>query len=148
MGRHRSCLFCSRKYVPHPRLGERQKTCGNPDCKKKQNQLCQKLWKSQNRDACRENQKNWSQASPGYWQTYRANHPVYTERNRRQTALRKQMLGLGLQRKLDILEVSITTCDLWNLRRFAKETRSLTPLFYAYAFRHESITCSAQSVPP
>lgn len=147
MTRHRNCPFCLKDYVPHPRLGKRQKTCGRPDCKRKQNRLCQKDWKRKNRDACRENQKNWRDANPDYWQNYRKQHPSYTLRNRAQSRWRKRMSRLGLQRKLDILEVHVNSMEFWNLPRFAKYTRSLTPLLCAYASRHEQISRRTQYPP-
>jgi hypothetical protein len=30
----RPCRICRRWFTPHPRLGDRQKTCGDPHCKK------------------------------------------------------------------------------------------------------------------
>ena len=29
------CRICGKWFTPNPRLGKRQKTCGDPDCKKK-----------------------------------------------------------------------------------------------------------------
>jgi hypothetical protein len=116
-------------------------------CCKKQNRLCQKGWKRKNHDACFENQKNWRAANPDYWRTYREKNPGYTKRNRVQSRLRKKMSKVGLQRKLDILEVSVISMEFWNLPRFAKQTRSLTPLLCVYASRHELTSCHGQSPP-
>lgn len=34
--------------------------------------------------------KDWAAKNPGYWQKYRAEHAIYTERNRRQQQTRNQ----------------------------------------------------------
>ena len=144
----RKCVECHENFIPNARLGARQKTCGSPDCKRKRNHHCQKDWKRKNRDVCRENQRNWCKANPNYWQNYRKNHPCYTLRNRKQAALRKRIGGLGLQRKLDILEVPGNSMEFWSLPKFAKSTRSLIPLLCAYASQHEITPCRSQSAPP
>ncbi len=33
--RKRPCRICRKWFTPNPRLGDRQKTCGSPDCKRK-----------------------------------------------------------------------------------------------------------------
>jgi len=32
--RKRPCRICGKWFAPHPRLGDRQKTCGDPECKR------------------------------------------------------------------------------------------------------------------
>jgi hypothetical protein len=138
-------------FTPNPRLKGLQKTCGNADCKKKWNRFCQRRWKRQNRDTCRESQKDWCAAHPGYWKTYRQGHPDYVKRNRIQTVARKKKVRWrGLQRKLDILEVIDNTMEYWNMPWFAKETRSLIPMLFAYTSRHGNTPTArhGQSPPP
>lgn len=146
----RKCVECHAFFIPNPRLKGLQKTCGNADCKKKWNCFCQKRWKRKNRDACRENQRNWCAANPGYWKTYRQKHPDYVKRNRAQARVHKGVGKLSLQRKLDILQVSENSFEFWSLSRFAKETRSLTPLLFAYNLRHGNTPTArhGQSPPP
>jgi len=49
----KKCYFCGRFFVPDFRIGEQQKACGRPECKKaRKNQA----------------QKNWCQKNPGYFQ--------------------------------------------------------------------------------
>jgi hypothetical protein len=42
----RRCSFCRRWFYPHPRLKQRQKTCGQPDCRRKQKQKSSRQWRS------------------------------------------------------------------------------------------------------
>ena len=50
----RRCSFCHRWFYPHPRLKQRQKTCGQSDCRRKQKQksICEK------RCSCRQEKKS------------------------------------------------------------------------------------------
>lgn len=126
------CAFCVVLFKAHPRLKFRQKTCGSSDCKHKQNLLCQRLWKKRERENYRQDQRDWRKDHPDYWKTYRKEHPAYTKRNRIQSKIRWALSRKTLQKKLDILEVSETAMEYWNLPRFAKQTRSLTPLLSVY----------------
>ena len=51
-GRSKPCLVCRRWFVPDPRVGHRQKTCGRPACQAEQK---------------RRKQAAWSARNPGYW---------------------------------------------------------------------------------
>jgi len=46
----RRCPFCRRWFHPHPRLKQRQKTCGRPDCRHKQKQKSNQEWRTENPD--------------------------------------------------------------------------------------------------
>src|SRR5882724_11985206 len=37
-------------FIPHPRLKQRQKTCGRPDCRHKHKQKCNQEWRTENPD--------------------------------------------------------------------------------------------------
>ena len=50
--RSKPCSICRRWFTPHPRVGQRQRTCGRPECKAKQ-----KL----------RTQAEWSDRNPSYW---------------------------------------------------------------------------------
>lgn len=127
------CPWCSRSFRPHPRLANRQKCCGSADCKKQQKRFCQARWKAKNKFAYLENLKDWRAAHPGYWRNYRKLHPQYTQRNRLQTKIRKalSLAHIGLQKRIDILQLPVNQRFLWNIPRFAKSPRSLLPLLYA-----------------
>lgn len=144
----KKCAWCWQWFDPHPRLKIRQQSCGNPDCKRKQNLLCQRLWKKRERENYRKDQRDWRKDHPDYWKTYRKKHPAYTKRNRIQSKIRSALSRKTLQKKLDILEVSETAMEYWNLPRFAKQTRSLTPLIWAYTGLHELTCGQAQPQAP
>jgi hypothetical protein len=74
-GRRQSrCRYCGRFFVPDPRVGNRQKSCGREECRVKLK---------------RESQKKWVEANPGYfWGRYentkqwRRGHPDYQRKRR------------------------------------------------------------------
>lgn len=135
--REKKCLWCSILFSPNHRLKGRQRSCGGDDCKRRQNRLGQRRWKKREREDYRRDQRDWRMDHPDYWKAYRKGHPAYTERNRIQSQLRWRLSRQTLQKKLDILEVTEKTMEYWNLPRFAKETRSLTPLLSVYTSPHE-----------
>lgn len=135
-----SCTWCSESFRPHPRLADRQKCCKSPDCRKKQKAFCQARWKSKNKLSCLENQQNWRKANPDYWCNYRTSHPDYANKNREQTAVRKKLslAQIGLQRRIDILQLPVNQSFLWSAPRFAKCPQSLVPLLYAKSLGNNS----------
>src|SRR2546430_1127145 len=46
----RRCPFCRRWFHPHPRLKQRQKTCGRPDCRHQQKRKSNQEWRTENPD--------------------------------------------------------------------------------------------------
>lgn len=42
------CLFCGRYFTPDYRIGERQKSCGRPECKKARKKKAQDTWTAKN----------------------------------------------------------------------------------------------------
>jgi len=133
MKRKRRCKWCGKCFFPNHRLGKRQKCCGRVDCRQKQKNKAHNLLKSKNKKAYLVGLKDWRVENPEYWKTYRENHPEYTDRNRNQTRIRKSfsVSKTGLQKRIDILQLSEKQMEFWSLVRFAKENRSLTPLLYA-----------------
>jgi hypothetical protein len=65
--RKRPCRICRRWFVPNPRLKDRQKTCGRPQCKREwHRKMCEK-WNRENADYFRSNylQKKLDSATGG-----------------------------------------------------------------------------------
>lgn len=101
-----TCCICSASFIPHPKVGKRQKTCGSPTCQRilKENNNAQ--WRLNNPSyskndyarvkACRE--KN-----PGYLKQYRQDHPEYVQKNRdaQRCRDRAKKLHLDIQAKLN-----------------------------------------------
>ncbi len=127
------CPWCKRPFFPHPRLGHRQKSCGCPECKKKQKALSQLRWVAKNKKVYKDGQHDWRQNHPDYWKKYRASHPAYVINNRAQSRIRKAfaLSKTGLQKRIDILQLPNNKPNLWNLNRFAKQSRSLFPILFA-----------------
>ena len=144
----KKCLWCSQYFHPHPRLGDRQQSCGSQDCKREQKRFSQRNWQQKERDDYRQAQKDWRAKRPDYWQTYRKEHPAYKKRNRIQSKIRWQFAHKTLQKRIDILEVPEKQMEYWHLTLFAKRPRSLVPLLAAYTVPHEFICRPQQSQAP
>jgi len=50
----RRCPFCRRWFYPHPRLKQRQKTCGRTDCRHKQKRKSNQQWRTEHSDYFRD----------------------------------------------------------------------------------------------
>lgn len=146
--KRKRCHWCQKVFIPNPRLKERQMSCGEPECKGEQKRSSHRQWKVKEKDAYVQNQRDWRKNNPDYWREYRASHPEYVVRNREQTRIRKSLRRLGLQKRIDILQLSEKQMEFWDVRRFAKSSRSLLPLFHAYRLRHEHLSRDVQCQPP
>ena len=51
----RPCRICRRWFIPHPRLGDRQRTCGNSHCKREWHRKRCAQWNRKNADYFRTN---------------------------------------------------------------------------------------------
>jgi len=49
-GKKRPCSVCRRWFMPDPRVGERQKTCGRPECRESHRARTQRKWRRRNPD--------------------------------------------------------------------------------------------------
>ena len=80
----RRCPFCRRWFHPHPRLKQRQKTCGRPNCCRKQKQKSDQQWRGKHPDYFRgaySLQKEIYGTRADYKRRYRLQHPDYVQRN-------------------------------------------------------------------
>jgi hypothetical protein len=79
-----SCECCGDIFIPLSTV-KNQRYCRKSACQKDRKNLWRKR-KLLSDEAYRQNQadcrKAWSEKHPGYWKEYRANHPIYVERNR------------------------------------------------------------------
>jgi hypothetical protein len=79
------CPFCRRWFHPHPRLKQRQKTCGRPECRRKQKQKFNQHWRAKNpnyfRGAYSSLQKEKYGTRADAKRRYRQQHPDYVRRN-------------------------------------------------------------------
>ena len=51
----RPCRICRRWFTPHPRLGDRQRTCGDPHCRKEWHRKKCAEWNRENAEYFRSN---------------------------------------------------------------------------------------------
>ena len=81
----RRCPFCRGWYHPDPRLGQRQKTCGRPECRQKQKRKSNQQWLAKNPDYFRspyaQQQKEKYGTRADHKRRYRQQHPDYVRRN-------------------------------------------------------------------
>lgn len=87
----RKCLVCGGVFMPDPRVGSKQKVCGQETCRKERKRRANARWQTANR-GYRDQKKMrlWAADYPGYGRAWRAGHPDYVERNRVQTRERMQ----------------------------------------------------------
>ncbi len=71
MARPRPCLVCSQVFTPHPRAGDRQKTCSAPECQ---------------RERHRRNCADWHQRNEGYDRARRATAQLAAARKKARQA--------------------------------------------------------------
>lgn len=91
----RRCPFCRRWFHPHPRLKQRQKTCGRADCRQKQKRKFNQQWRSEHPGYFRDSyalQKEKYGTRADNKRHYRQQHPDYVRRNAAFVRKRRQQL--------------------------------------------------------
>jgi hypothetical protein len=81
----KKCPFCSASFIPNPRVGERQKSCGRSPCQKALKGANNRHFRDRNPEYYRQDfarLKDWLADQPGYLQAYRHSHPDYVDKNR------------------------------------------------------------------
>ena len=89
--RKKRCCVCGNWFMPDPRTRGIQKACGAAACRRERKRIANAGWWAKNKDydtARQGKKRSWAQVYPHYWQSYRAGHPDYVERNREQTRAR------------------------------------------------------------
>jgi hypothetical protein len=69
VARQKQCEFCGRFFTVDNRVGDRQRSCVRPECKKKRKQISQAEWFKKNAGYFKgryENTRQWLEAHPGY----------------------------------------------------------------------------------
>jgi len=116
--KRKKCPYCRTSFILNPKVGQRQKTCGNPSCKKALKAQNNARWRQENPDCCRHDYprvKQWIEQHPGYLQRYRQSHPQYVQKNRESQMLRdrRKRLHLDIQAQIKDQLPEITE-QLWN----------------------------------
>lgn len=101
----KTCCICANSFIPHRAVGDRQKTCGSPSCKKRHKQNANEQWRLNNPDYNRDDYprvRTWLDQRPGYLTRYRHDHPEYVRKNRENQRRRdrQRRVRLDIQAKL------------------------------------------------
>jgi len=120
--KRKKCPYCKSSFMPHPRVGNRQKTCGKPDCRKRLKAKNNKRWREENPDYFRNDYqrvKTWLDEHPDYLKTFRENNPDYVKKNREAQRIRdrgkKIRLDIQAQLKEKLPDIINQTWSLPNL---------------------------------
>lgn len=82
MSDKKRCPYCGRRYEPYARAAERQKHCGQPECRRKHKRAVDRAWRLADPEWRAERQvkaRDWARER-GYWRSWRAAHLEYRER--------------------------------------------------------------------
>lgn len=137
--KRKKCPYCKSFFIPHPRVGKRQKTCGKPDCRKRLKAKNNRRWRRKNPDYFQNDYhrvKTWLDEHPGYLKTYRENNTDYVKKNREAQRVRdrgkKIRLDIQAQLKEHLPEITDQTWSLPSLD--IQDEISLKPLEIAFLF--------------
>ncbi|MCW4017066.1 MAG: hypothetical protein NWF00_00030 [Candidatus Bathyarchaeota archaeon] len=114
----KTCPYCKTPFSPDPNVGNRQKTCGKPACKRALKAENNRRWRQRNPDYYRNDYcrlRAWLEHNPGYLKRYRESHPEYIEKNRKAQKVRdrRKKLRLDIQAQLK-RQASDITNELWK----------------------------------
>ena len=91
---------CGRLFIPCPQVPH-QKYCSRKECQ----QARKRAWNKKKlesdpdyREARKKAQQRWKEKNPDYWRNYRAQHPEYIQRNRREQRRKRQRKRLGQEK--------------------------------------------------
>ena len=117
--KRKRCRYCKSLFIPDPRVGQRQKTCGDDLCQKAHKAQNNARWRKRNPDYARNDYprlKEWLDQYPGYLKEYRQTHPEYVKKNREAQRVRdrSKKLRLDIQAEIKRQAPEITN-QLWNL---------------------------------
>ena len=71
----KKCSHCRRMFLPHPKVGDRQKTCSEDECQQKRKKQNIHKWRRKNPEYfyCRyPNTRDWRKNNPNYQKEWRA----------------------------------------------------------------------------
>jgi len=76
------CRCCKKRFLPDPRVGDRQKYCAQPACQRKRQQKNEYSWRRKNPEAVYEQRRKWQRNNADYWDSWRRSHDDYLKSNR------------------------------------------------------------------
>lgn len=148
--KRKRCRYCKRLFIPDPRVGERQKTCGDPLCQKAHKVENNTRWRGRNPGYFKNDYpriKQWLDQHPGYLKQYRQIHPEYVKKNReaRRVRYRRKKLRVDIQAEIKRQAIEITD-KLWNLPDVDIQAEiSVQPLEMTFLF--SALPCLDIQVP-
>ncbi len=109
----KKCPYCKTPFSPDPKVGNRQKTCGKPACKRALKAENNRRWHQKNFGYYRNDYsrlRTWLQHNPGYLKCYRESHPEYIEKNRKAQKVRdrRKKLRLDIQAQSEAKPLEMT----------------------------------------
>jgi hypothetical protein len=125
--------------MPDPKVGQRQKTCGDPCCQKALKADNNARWRGANPDYYRHDYprvRQWLDQHQGYLKQYRRDHPEYVQRDREAKRLRYRQKRLRGDIQAEIRkQAPEMTKQLWQEpRRDIQAEMSLQPLEMTFLF--------------
>ena len=148
--KRKRCRYCKRLFIPDPRVGERQKTCGDSVCQRAHKVKNNTRWRGRNSDYFRNDYprvKQWLDQHPGYLKQYRQTHPEYVKKNREAQRVRdrRKKLCLDIQAEIKTQAPEITN-QLWNLSHLdIQDEIPVKPLEMTFLF--SNLPCLDIQVP-
>jgi hypothetical protein len=95
----KKCCICSHSFIPHPKVGKRQKTCGKQSCQRIHKENNDAKWRLNNPNYSRNDYarvKSCMEKNLGYLNRYRQDHPEYIQKNRDDQRRRDRIKKLHL----------------------------------------------------
>jgi len=128
----RQCPYCQQHFTPS-RFCPAQAVCSAKDCQDQRKAEFHRKRKADDpvyAEACRDAQRHWREAHPGYQRQYRQDHPEQVERNRCQQRVRDQrarMVNLVKNNLALDLTASISKVYLVGPRAALLDKNNLAP---------------------
>lgn len=110
------CRYCQQSFQPH-RFHPNQTVCGQPECQQSRRREYQRQKRATDADyrqTCRDSQKKWREAHPGYQKTYWQTHEQAAERNRQQQQERdRKRQAANLVKNNLALDLKHSSAGVW-----------------------------------
>lgn len=122
------CEYCSKPFTPDPRVGDRQKCCGSPVCKRKRKKEADYNWRKKNPDYFKGRYKTylkpWLEKHPGYLKAHRQRNKLQKQNDIQDKILVLKIQGLKYNephKKNDIQDElsSIFSTNMFELNGYA-----------------------------
>jgi hypothetical protein len=111
--REKSCCYCGKRFLPDPRVGDRQKACSV---------TCQKLRKGENNKLYRErNPGCWKNHYEDYVKPWRKQHPDYQKQWRQRRKVQQKATPKEIQAEKLRKAIELTRRTQFYLREIQAE---------------------------